>query len=188
MKQGEVCWIAEYWNRGYDLLNLTAGGDGSTGYTWTEEQCSAQSDRLTGRVFSAEHLENLSAANKARTGYKHTEETIEKLRRAHTGKVLTDEHKESIRVGVVAAYRDPEVRAKCGYRKRGVPHDPTHSAKIGDALRGIPKSAQARFNMSLAKHKQHHTSEKINRAETCTFCPADGTVGTINDVWRDTSE
>src|SRR5580700_8383268 len=48
-KQAERFWIAELKEYGIGLYNLTEGGDGICGYTYTEEELQAMSDRMKGK-------------------------------------------------------------------------------------------------------------------------------------------
>lgn len=85
------------------LRNRTDGGDGVSGYIFTEEvrrKMSAIgknkklsdihkkkiSNKMKGRVFSEEHLRNITAANQGTNiGRKHTEETKKKMSASRSG-------------------------------------------------------------------------------------------------------
>ena len=92
--QCEKDTILEFQYFGAELCNMTSGGEGSTGYKFSEQakvlmskarkgRIKSEQERLNiskaqkGRVFSKEHLENMS---KCQLGKKQSEET--KLKRA----------------------------------------------------------------------------------------------------------
>lgn len=60
---------------GYDLCNLTDGGDGCTGFVWSEESKKKISDLFTGRKLSEKHKQKLRDAN---VGKKQTKDIINK--------------------------------------------------------------------------------------------------------------
>lgn len=86
--QVEMDTIKEFTYFGYTLCNLTLGGGGVSGFTWTEEQRKRQSQKLTGYKKSEEHCKNMSLSQKGR---KPSQERIEKMRRSLTGKKQSQE-------------------------------------------------------------------------------------------------
>ena len=102
----EIKLIFEYRLLGYNLVNGTDGGEGGTGYKFTEEQKKQQSIRQTGRKLkpcSEERKLKISNSNKGRKltdeqrakmiGRKRTEEHKANLSKANKGKKLSDETK-----------------------------------------------------------------------------------------------
>ena len=73
--------------------NLTDGGDGRTGYLYSEETRKKISEALKNRTFSEEHKINLSKANKGR---KHTNESKRKMSEIRKGKHHSEETKIKI--------------------------------------------------------------------------------------------
>ncbi len=87
------------------LWNLTAGGQGSTGYKHTEEtlykiaKAAGGNKNCTGRKLSNEHCHKLhdgNRGNKYALGHKHSEEARRKISEAHRGRKLSEEHKRVI--------------------------------------------------------------------------------------------
>lgn len=81
-KEREIFWVAEGKRRGWNLTNITEGGDG-----------------CLGAKPSAETREKLSKArigNKNRLGIKHTEEDKKKIGAASKGRIFSEDHKKKI--------------------------------------------------------------------------------------------
>ena len=89
--QLEIQTIYTYRRAGLDLINMTDGGDGTTGYSHTEDHRKKMSDLQTGA--------NNPRFGKpgTRKGAKATEEQIERMRRSHLGKELPEEQRRKIR-------------------------------------------------------------------------------------------
>lgn len=86
-KEREIFWIKYYRELGYKMCNKTDGGDGCSGYKWTEEKKKYRSKAfkgkntwMKGRKFTEEHCKNMS---KAKTGSKHP--AAKKIRDISTG-------------------------------------------------------------------------------------------------------
>ena len=106
------------------LLNLTDGGDGVTGYRWTDAQKIAHSKAHKGQAPwnkgvspSLSVREKMSASSKQRSPESriHKEETKQKISSALTGKVRTAEHSKAIseaKKGKPGKKNSPETIAK----------------------------------------------------------------------------
>lgn len=79
----EIETIKFYRECGYNLVNLTNGGEGSSGYSPSAETRAKLSAAHKGRVFSDDWRGKLSVARK---GWVPSEDTREKLRLGSTGK------------------------------------------------------------------------------------------------------
>jgi hypothetical protein len=75
----EIEKIAQLRKLGNKLVNLTDGGEGSSGLRYSEASKKLMSERRKSK------------------GFKHTAESIEKIKQANTGIVFSDERKEKIR-------------------------------------------------------------------------------------------
>ncbi len=129
--------IDKYRRAGARLANRTKGGEGPTGYRWTE----AQRERM----------------RKARTGTKLSEETRRLIAIAGTGRVTTQETKEKLRSKFAGRPIDAETKAKISASLMGRP-----SPKRG--LPGKPHSAETRAKMSAMKRGKppNNKGKKMN--------------------------
>ena len=116
--------IDKYRRAGARLANRTNGGEGPTGYRWTEEQ--------------REHM------RVARTGTTLSEETRRRVALAGIGRVTSPETKEKLRAKFAGRPLDAETKAKISASLMGRP-----SPKRGRP--GKPHSMETRLKMSLAK-------------------------------------
>lgn len=169
----EIKHIAEYKEK-YPIYNLTAGGEGSTGYRHSVEAKREMSKRRKGKPlgpFTEEHRENLRKANlgkkhtkehrekvskslignKRCVGFKKSPESIEKFRRSHSGeknwnygKHLSDETKEKI-----AATK----RGKPSWAK-GKKFTKEHCENISKAKKNISDETRAKMRISQQKRRE----------------------------------
>lgn len=92
--------IAEMRERGIDICNMTDGGDGISGYRFSDESRKVMSERMKqkpplmlGKEFSEEHRRKLSAA---KVGKKQSKEHIAAASLGKIGKVMSEETKQKI--------------------------------------------------------------------------------------------
>ena len=79
----EIYYIYAYvYEFGFNLTNLSIGGDGTAGYKFTEEQCKKISESLSGKTKSEETKRKIS---ESLSGKKHSEESLKKMSEARTG-------------------------------------------------------------------------------------------------------
>jgi group I intron endonuclease len=88
----EIYWISQFKSWGFNLANLTIGGDGISGYKWTDEQ--RQKMR---KPKSKDHIEN--------------------LRRSLTGRELSDDWKNNIRNGCKNSEKVLQANIRIGKEK-----------------------------------------------------------------------
>jgi len=95
----EIQWIAQLRKEGYLLTNVTDGGDGTSGWHWSEEQRIKMS--ISRKGIPNKH----NLGKRPRLGIKHTEETKKKISLMSTGKKkpFTEEHKAKISAGLKAS-------------------------------------------------------------------------------------
>lgn len=99
--------IAHFRLLGFELCNLTDGGEGMSGRRPSEKTLAALRKANIGRVISPEAREKLRQANLGNTycvGKKTSEITKEKLRIANLGKKLSEETKAKMRLRVGAKH------------------------------------------------------------------------------------
>jgi group I intron endonuclease len=92
--------IAELRAKGVPLCNMTDGGDGISGYRFSDEAKKAMSERMKqktplmlGKTFSPEHIENM---RKAKLGKKLKPEHAKKAADARRGKPLSEKTRQKI--------------------------------------------------------------------------------------------
>lgn len=129
----EIELIADYKEKGFDLINATIGGEGIIGYKITEE-----------------HRRKLSESHK---GYIMTEEAKEKLRVFNTGKTMSESAKEKMRAKVVSE----ETRKKMSKAQKGLKRSQETKNKISKSksgvnhpLYGIPRTDEMKLKQSIA--------------------------------------
>jgi group I intron endonuclease len=97
--EDEIYHIARLKNEGYELYNLTDGGDGSSGYKFSEESKRKMSITHIGMRHTEESKCKMSLAQKGNTnnlGKKHSDETKKKMSEWQIGKTLSIETKKKI--------------------------------------------------------------------------------------------
>lgn len=147
------------------LVNLTNGGDGSSGAIQSLEARAKKSAAMRGRSLSAEHvakfrgrvfsLETRMKISGALRGRKIPKESIAKAAAARRGRKLSPEHVSKMVASRVGKPLSAEHRAKL--RKPKAPRSEWHSAKISAALTGKKygrRSAETRARMVEAWKKR----------------------------------
>jgi len=91
VKQKEIEFIRQFDSLVPNGYNLTNGGEGVSGYKWTENQ----KENVRGRKnpLSKEHKEKIRQALKGKKFSPVSEETKKKMREAHLGKKFSEERK-----------------------------------------------------------------------------------------------
>lgn len=95
--------ISNFRDLGYEVLNLTNGGEGTVGYTHSEDTKKKIGDK--------------------RRGHKHTEETKSRISELNKGVKLSEEHKEKIsksKKGKVLGDKNPNAKPKEYYETNSV--------------------------------------------------------------------
>jgi len=95
-KQLEQYWIAQFRAWGFNLVNLTNGGEGAIGYKHTEKQKLNNSLRNKGKIISQETRDKIS---KNKKGIKHSEKTKKKLSQSHIGILNSEKTRKKISDG-----------------------------------------------------------------------------------------
>jgi hypothetical protein len=147
----EIELIAKLKNEGFNLLNMTSGGDGSLGKKDSEETKRKKSISSTGRVFSDESKKKISIAN---TGKKRSDESKKKMSDARKGKPLSPEHVEKIRKKLIGRKCKPETAKKISDAQKGKKLSDNHVANL--------KIAQAKRRERERQEKQDRQDEKFN--------------------------
>ena len=136
----EIATIEKYRQQGLEIINMTDGGDGTTGYSHTDEHKQTMSVALSG--------ENNPRYGKegTRKGAVATPETIEKLRLSHLGKELPEEQKRKI--------RESTKKARQGIKTLGMTgrvHSEETKAKMRAKALGRKQTAESIAKISMTK-------------------------------------
>lgn len=143
--------------RGGPLVNMTDGGEGSSGFVQSAASIAKRAAAARGNKWALGCKRSPETIAKLRAR-RHSDETKAKLSAKHSGKKLTPEH-----------------RAKLRTAKLGKTLGTEHREKIGRAHVGMKRSAEARHRMSEAQRGNTHgftighpvsaeIREKISRA------------------------
>lgn len=143
------------------LTNMSDGGDGNSGYIFTEENL----EKLRGRrpwnkgiPVSDEVKKQLSKIN---TGKTFSEETKKKIQKAMEGRIVSDETRKKLRVASTGRKHSKETKKMFSKTRKGVPngrlgckHTEAAKKKMSDAAKNREKrthSEGAKKKMSLSK-------------------------------------
>lgn len=158
----ERYWISEMRRLSVRLTNLTDGGEGTLGWSPSEEfrrACGVRSKRVhTGLKRSPEARARMSAAQKRLAEERKasgvrvrippkSEETLRRMSEAQKGKKLSAETRQKI--GAATRNATPELRAKWAESARNRPAE--WRAWFAQNQKGKPKSAETRAKMSAAR-------------------------------------
>lgn len=128
----EITLIANLRESGFNLLNMTDGGDGSYGIMQSMETRQKRSKSLQGHLVSDETKNKISKAN---TGKRRSPEAKKKMSEAKLGKSLSPEHREKIaNAGKGRAVSD-ETKEKISAAQRGRVLSPEHLANLQESQR-----------------------------------------------------
>lgn len=133
-----------------ELLNLTAGGEGSLGFRQSEESIAKKSASLRGKVTSEETKQKISKAN---TGKTRSPEARRKISDAKRGKKLSESHKQKIAKSLQGRECSEETREKIARPQRGRVFSESH-------IENIKKARRARSERErLEKERRKNESE-----------------------------
>lgn len=156
-RQLEIDTIAKY---GIDnLLNISTGGEGSSGFKHTEEHKKEVSKRFKGKPLSEEHKRKISEATKGIKKRPRTEEEKKHLSEVFTGRIVSEETRQKRSAALKGRTYSEETLAKmsAGQKKRF------------ENLEERKKYSQ----MFTGKPRSEKVSNKMPDIES-TFTPLDG--------------
>jgi uncharacterized membrane protein len=136
----EIATIEKYRHQGLQIINMTDGGDGTTGYSHTDEHKRMMSAKQSG--------ENNPRYGKegTRKGAVVTPDTLEKQRLSHLGKKLPEEQKRKI--------RESTKKARQGIKTLGMTgrvHSEETKAKMRAKALGRKQTAESIAKISMTK-------------------------------------
>lgn len=168
----ERFWIREYRLKGYNLCNLTDGGEGAKGFIRSPETRAKLSAASKGRRQGAETRAKRSAAMK---GKKVSAETLEKIRRTKLSwsAERAQEYRERVRASRLGKAHSPQTREKLSRalkgRNLGGALSAETKAKMGLAQKGKQRSPEVKAKLSkLAKERMLDPQLRAKIAATLT--------------------
>lgn len=151
--EDEIQQIAQLRREGFNLVNLTDGGDGISGFKFSDESRAKVTAALLGRKWSEESIAKRSKTN---TGSKRSEETKANMSLAQKGKSRSPELRARLSAANKGKTHTPEARAKISAahlgkkRALGYRHTAEAKAKIGAASKGKKRTPEHCANISEA--------------------------------------
>lgn len=146
----ERYWILYGKENGWRLTNATDGGEGVSGYKFTEEArekiSKSNLEKWSDPAFREKVLN-------ARKGYKHSEETKKKMSASMAGLKRSEEACKNIGLSKTGIHPSEEARRKMSAASKGV--------KKSEETRRKMSAAQMGNKKGLGKHPSPETIEKI---------------------------
>jgi len=128
----EIHWIACYKEQGFDLTNMTSGGDGAPNLP--EEVRLAMSIKMRGRGHPQSE-ETRRKISEARRGRKPSDETREKYRQAKLGKAVSTETKAKISASTKGKPKSEATKTKMSEWQIGRVLSDEHKEKVKNTLK-----------------------------------------------------
>jgi group I intron endonuclease len=179
-KEAEKFWIKLFRTTSCPLVNKTDGGEGVTGFRFTEEQKRKISEKTKEAMANPEVLAKLSQASKGRPsprkGTKHTDETRAKMSKAakerpsnFTGKTHNEATKQKLQHSMLEQYASGARKSRKGTHHTQEAKNKlraAHGTRISDHLGNIYLSINQAFQTTgisrqyirqvLEGEKEHH--------------------------------
>lgn len=130
--QHEICLIKYLRNKGLNLVNVTSGGGGVSGWVCSEETKLKLSAALMGRKASDETKLKMSIASSKR---RHTEEAKFKISAAQTGRKHSAEHILNNSISHTGIKRIEEAKLKTNIANTGRKHSDETKLKMSIAVK-----------------------------------------------------
>jgi group I intron endonuclease len=137
-KQSEQYWIAQLKSWGFNLTNMTDGGDGNQNQIMSLESRIKTSDSLKGRLVSKETRNKIS---KAHLGKKLSEKTKEKIKLCNLGKKQSEETKAKRYKAVYLVNSNGEIVKEYPSLQHAANAHNCGRGQIANVCRGKTKSA-----------------------------------------------
>lgn len=141
----EKVLIAEYRNSGLKLCNKTDGGDGTSGFKFSDESREKLSIARRKRIITEETKLKMSESNK---GHKVSAETRAKISAWHTGRIVSAETKVNISKSKLGTIITAEQRKKISIAMTGRYINEETRKKISIIHKGKVITAEQRLKIS----------------------------------------
>jgi group I intron endonuclease len=162
-QDAERFWISYLKFLGFQLTNLTDGGEGVVDSLGLAAKKISRA--MKGRKFTVEHRAKLSAAKLGRKTGPCSEERRARIRAALKGKTVSIEQRMRISATLKGRKASPETRAKISAAATGRKMSEAFCAKISARCKGKPLSKAHRAKLSES-HKGLRRSEEAKRKTT----------------------
>lgn len=149
----EQSWISFLREKGAPLTNQTSGGDGSPGYSHTDEAKEKIAAAKRGKPRSPEARAKMSASHKSRERSPEELEHVRALGRAWKGKKRSQETRDRMAAAKRGKPRPPEVVARVAAALRGRKLSKDHVKKMRQAQLGKVRSPETRARMAEAERQ-----------------------------------
>ena len=136
------------------LRNKTYGGDGISGYVFSEETKKKLSEAHKGKTHSEKSRRNMSESQKGKT---FSEETKRKLSEAKKGKTHSEETKR-----------------KLSEAKKGKTFSEEHKRKLSESQKGKSRSEESKRKLSEANKGRKWWNDGCGNRKRMVECPGDG--------------
>lgn len=175
LESRESYWIQYYRESGYDLLNLTDGGQGPNGHTWTDEQREAHSRAMKEVVNRPEVKEKIKKNRIIVYGRKHSEEQKKKWSRDRKGSISGAKNPNYRKFGpehpAYGRKLSEETKKRLSEQKKGE-KNPNYGKKLSEETR--KKMSEARKgrpmpSSSRSAHTRWHTNKNVI-SNKCKYC------------------
>jgi len=138
----ECYWISQFKAWGFNLTNMTDGGDGNNNQIASEESRKKRSLSLLGKKRPEEVRKKISKAHK---GKKLSDATKEKLKQANLGKVASEESKRKKFKPILLVDSEGSIIEEFESLSQAAKKYNCHKGAISNACSGTAKTACNRF-------------------------------------------
>lgn len=128
----EIHWISHYRNLGFDLTNMTSGGDGAPDLS--EESRLIMSNKKLGKGHPQTE-ETRQKIREARLGLKPSDEVREKYRQAKLGRSMSEETKAKISKSMAGKKKSEDTKKKMSEWQIGRVLSEEHKEAVSSALK-----------------------------------------------------
>ena len=154
----EIALIKLYRDLGIELVNVTDGGDGVSGWVPSEETRKRISQANKGRKWTSE--ESRKRLSDFRKNYKASEELKKKLSQAQRGKKMPPEAIEKTRLAHLGSKRSAESRAKMSAAAKNRKFSAKHRKKISEANKGKRRTLEQKERYRKCRLGKAHSAQR----------------------------
>jgi hypothetical protein len=166
----ECWWIAACRAAGFDLVNLTDGGDGTKGYKHTKEVCEKISRRMTEN--NPHHIPEVAAQL---SGDSHWTRQDGAVTNFHTGNNPSKKPENIARMLYNNPMQDPDVAEAVAQQNRGRKRPPHVGEATSLRLKGVPLTEEHIANVSrghIALWENYTDEERAERGKAIKLAHA----------------